>query len=446
MTEHEDKPSKRVGWKWIVLIALPLLLLLAYFGWRITLKFRIQRERAWFRAQGLPGSAEELNDLYPRPKGDNAADAYQDALNAAPPELFGRPFASLGSLPTGSPLSAKQEAEARAFVRSWSAALGYAERAAAIPECRFPVDLSKGWNVKTPYLFPLRRVTRALEIRALLRASEGETSLALDDAGTLLGIARSLAKSPICYYLASDNVRKARLSLERALSLGEADATQLREVAEVLGPTPLAPAFVSQMTFEGLAHSQRIRDVTVSQVRRIYSNRFPLVLVYPYVYGPSGMRDVDCLDVLRTTRRAIQTVRNPPPSGSVAGELSRLTRGGPASRLARHFRYTPSGVWRQVRNHAAHVRVLQAGLAVERYRVKHGRLPASIKDTVPEFLGGIPLDPIIHKPLRYRKLPGGFVVYSVGWNGRDDLGLPNPKGDDISFRILREAPKKGATR
>lgn len=41
----------------------------------------------------------------------------------------------------------------------------------------------------------------------------------------------------------------------------------------------------------------------------------------------------------------------------------------------------------------------------------------------PQFIPAIPRDVINGQPLHYRRTPGGeFVLYSVGWNGRDDGG------------------------
>jgi hypothetical protein len=54
---------------------------------------------------------------------------------------------------------------------------------------------------------------------------------------------------------------------------------------------------------------------------------------------------------------------------------------------------------------------------------------------VPRFLDSIPNDVIGGRPLHYRRVTGGaFMLYSVGWNGRDDGGvrgrpLPATDGD-----------------
>ena len=61
--------------------------------------------------------------------------------------------------------------------------------------------------------------------------------------------------------------------------------------------------------------------------------------------------------------------------------------------------------------------------ALERYRLAHGQLPATLDALVPQFIGKLPHDVVIGGPLHYR-LTGDsqFILYSVGWNEADDGG------------------------
>ncbi|MGA2245209.1 MAG: hypothetical protein ABSH48_09435 [Verrucomicrobiota bacterium] len=73
--------------------------------------------------------------------------------------------------------------------------------------------------------------------------------------------------------------------------------------------------------------------------------------------------------------------------------------------------------------------------ALERFRLAQGDYPENLDALVPRFLDTIPNDVIGGGPLHYRRAAGGaFVLYSVGWNGRDDGGvrgqpLPSTDGD-----------------
>jgi hypothetical protein len=62
-------------------------------------------------------------------------------------------------------------------------------------------------------------------------------------------------------------------------------------------------------------------------------------------------------------------------------------------------------------------------VALERHRLKHGRLPDRLEELVPGFLSRLPTDWMDGKTLRYcRKADVEFLLYSAGDDGRDDGG------------------------
>jgi len=73
------------------------------------------------------------------------------------------------------------------------------------------------------------------------------------------------------------------------------------------------------------------------------------------------------------------------------------------------------------------MRLVVAACAIEQYRIKTGAMPKSLEELVPGFLARIPFDVIPNQPLMYRLNPdGSFLIYSVGWNRRDEGGKPSP--------------------
>jgi len=91
----------------------------------------------------------------------------------------------------------------------------------------------------------------------------------------------------------------------------------------------------------------------------------------------------------------------------------------------------------------------ETALGVERFRLAHsGTLPQKLADLVPGCINAVPLDPYDAKPLRYKKLPRGYVVYSVGPDLNDDGGAEPPPADqsvgrskatpmDVTFTVER---------
>jgi hypothetical protein len=62
-------------------------------------------------------------------------------------------------------------------------------------------------------------------------------------------------------------------------------------------------------------------------------------------------------------------------------------------------------------------------VAATRFRIDHGALPNRLKELVPQYLEGIPLDPFDGKPLRLAVKEDRRIIYSVGPDGVDDGGV-----------------------
>nr|CAA9286545.1 hypothetical protein AVDCRST_MAG63-3995 [uncultured Armatimonadetes bacterium] len=69
--------------------------------------------------------------------------------------------------------------------------------------------------------------------------------------------------------------------------------------------------------------------------------------------------------------------------------------------------------------------LLTVALALRAYRAERGRYPERLAELAPEYLKSVPVDPFaLEGPLRYRRTATGYVLYSVGPDGKDDGGKP----------------------
>ena len=68
------------------------------------------------------------------------------------------------------------------------------------------------------------------------------------------------------------------------------------------------------------------------------------------------------------------------------------------------------------------LRAVSVGIAVERYRLKFGKWPATLADIPKDILPAVPNDPFTDKPIQYKHLPDGVTVYTIGSDGDDDGG------------------------
>jgi hypothetical protein len=62
--------------------------------------------------------------------------------------------------------------------------------------------------------------------------------------------------------------------------------------------------------------------------------------------------------------------------------------------------------------------------ALERYHLARGEYPETLDALAPQFIATIPHDVIGGQPPHYRRAADGtFILYSIGWNGRDNGGV-----------------------
>jgi hypothetical protein len=84
------------------------------------------------------------------------------------------------------------------------------------------------------------------------------------------------------------------------------------------------------------------------------------------------------------------------------------------------------------------VDLARTACALERYQLAHSEYPESLGALVPQFISKLPHDIIGGQPLHYRRTNNGqFVLYSVGWNEKDDGGVLGymPRSPVPSFEL-----------
>jgi hypothetical protein len=71
----------------------------------------------------------------------------------------------------------------------------------------------------------------------------------------------------------------------------------------------------------------------------------------------------------------------------------------------------------------AAVDLARVACALERYHLAHGQYPDTLDALAPQYLDKVPNDIIGGQPLHYQRTTDGkFLLYSIGWNEKDDGG------------------------
>jgi hypothetical protein len=94
--------------------------------------------------------------------------------------------------------------------------------------------------------------------------------------------------------------------------------------------------------------------------------------------------------------------------------------------------------------------LLRVAIALHEYRAEHGKFPAALDDLKGKQLATVPVDGFTASPFVYKPSQNGYLLYSLGQNGRDDGGRNKDQAqvpdhadetDDWSIRVPAENVK-----
>ena len=141
--------------------------------------------------------------------------------------------------------------------------------------------------------------------------------------------------------------------------------------------------------------------------------------------------------------RSSRTVLTQPPTEAITNFMV-LSTAYAASVTSEIAQGVPANWTKALRTHfenEARYITLRTALAVEHHRLAHeGKLPSSLEELVPAYLPAVPRDLFDNQPLRFKPLPVGYVIYSIGADGVDDGGLektPATTNYDVTVTVER---------
>jgi hypothetical protein len=270
----------------------------------------------------------------------------------------------------------------------------------------------------------------------------GETKRAGKLLGSCLAVAESLADEPLlfsqCARYAVDEISVHALAA--LLSETRLSADVLAELDHVLRAgagqeNTMRRALIAEraLALETLKHPENY-----GRGPRLSTGKIQL-------YELTGLIELDALHYLEVIGKLIDAHRQPFPARietcrRLAAEADQVSFPPARSRLVTDTwlpRINP--LVDQEASNLARLRLARSAVAVERFRLDYGRLPRNLSELVPDYIDEVPEDPFDGKPLRYKTLEAGHVVYSVGANTTDDDGAEteHERTGDIVFRVTR---------
>lgn len=434
------KASRRLRTALVVVLALTAL----YGAYRYTLHRMVEAKLDEIREQGYPVTLAELDKWYPQPPPDeNAADVYRDAyahnVRLGNKELY-LPIVGNAKLPPrGESLPQGMRESIAQYLKTNQESIALLHKATAMPYCRVVTHLSISNTSIAPGASDRRLATHQLELEAIYAADSGAGDSAAEAIVASLGLVRQFSKEPFVtpWFAQQPYFGMASFALERVLSRTQLDSNQLASVSSALasiessvdiGHVLLGEFAWNNDVFSEIRQGREPPGPLLTMDSNGHSHHPEWWWLLACVYRFTGLEEFDQLNYLALESKAVLIAHELLPERITALDVfEQQVRGTSALLpLSRFDSYLSCQYLRLDAKYIARLRVTQAGLSVESYRSERGQLP----DALPSNL----TDPFDGQPLRYKKLAKGYVVYSIGEDGKDDGG---DEKKDITFTVER---------
>ncbi|MHB8521166.1 MAG: ABC transporter permease [Limisphaerales bacterium] len=450
--------------KWTVLALLVLVVAGLPSGCRYWLKRQVNRRIAAVEQAGFPVTIDEFNRRRPPlTNGVNAAEVLERATPgivmwwALSPDVQANLPGFRAAFParTG-PLPAAMKAAMKSFLSANQSALEILHAAPPLSTGRYAIDWTTGGSRYVAQSQSMWLFTSLLQYEVFLRADERDVVGALDSLRRLWELGRSLDHEPgsmqrmrtTCFY-------KGFIALEWLLTRGTVSDAELRAIQKDLdaakGGADLLQALVGVRCLAMDWYRSPPPSAAYGGPGTPGTIEYYQVQLRNHIYELTGARDREFAAYLDAMNEFTRAMRAPLPeryyaARAIAAKQPRANpRGSPSATFTPQFMF--DSMIDPDAEFEARCRAAVIGVAIERFRLRHpGRLPDRLSELVPEFIPEIPRDPFDGQPMRYKRLPKGYCVYSVDRNGKDDGGVepsisrqgrPGTLDGDITFSVER---------
>jgi hypothetical protein len=314
-------------------------------------------------------------------------------------------------------------------------------QAAQMPDSRFPLnyDDEDPSEILLPHLAALKQCSQVLQLRALAELQNNQIGKAFDDIKLMLRLADSVRTEPfiITHLVRIAIVQMALQPVYEGLANHQWSDAQLAEMDSELAEFDFLADFKLSINGERAAHvkvtawlehnPRRLQDFWTDISPDHRADYFsPLFLVprgwfYQNDITMSKLHDLWLSGPVNDEQQIVSPQQVSHADNALLREIRHLTA---FNFLARILVPQLGPFARRVAYAQNAVNMARIAMALERYRMVHGGFPGSLDALTPQFMQQLPHDIINGNDLQYRLTQDGqFVLYSVGWNERDDGGV-----------------------
>jgi hypothetical protein len=310
----------------------------------------------------------------------------------------------------------------------------------------YALDFSKGENMELPHLSKLRNFARLLRDDAYVQGHDGNIGEVCDDVISVMKLANSLKGEPciisqlvryaivnIAYDMTCNVLPPSGTPSDVARKIIDYSEECLKNSRESLAESILTDGNMGMGEFEDIRTGKATSDADdMNNYRKIGL----------WIYGSMAARpflDMDESAYMNFIQRIAEYMKLPlieakPLLNGVEKEIRELPRTCVISR-----EMIPA-LLNTINSEGANetkIHLIQVGLAIEQYHDRTKIYPMSLEEAAPDYGNRPAIDPFSNKPLVYRIVKDGFLLYSISENCIDDDGIQDFKDGDIVWRGVK---------
>jgi hypothetical protein len=281
-----------------------------------------------------------------------------------------------------------------------------------------------------PYLAALKQCAQILNVRAIAELANNQNQKALDEMKLLFYLNHSLNNSPL---LISQLVRIAIVNIAlqpiwEGLAGHKWSDQQLAELEtelskiDFLADYKLSMRCERALAIDSFENQRRTHEIIMPQQDggTVKIKLMPSAYFYQNELAFAQMSEQWSLPLVDTNSRVISPENYERIEADIRARQKHLS---PYTVQTRMLAPAIVPIAKKIAFGQSIVDLARVGCALERYRLAHGKYPESLDALEPQFIAQVPHDIINGQPLHYRlETNGQFVLYSVGWNEKDDGG------------------------
>jgi hypothetical protein len=313
------------------------------------------------------------------------------------------------------------------------------EKASRLPFSRFPIHYNEKWGAHVAHRYLLLNVAKILQLRATAKLDLGESDAALADLELALRLADSFN---VEFGIHPRRVRQMILtSMLQAVWEGlarhrwtDSNLRRLQKILQIdiLGEYPQAVREETMM----IADTWNL--FTSADIAALRQMGFPPGISKGAGCYPSGWKLLNQAGLFHLCEHDIIPIVQPGSHRIIVPDKhkieSAIRHSGVRIDPVFHFLMGAFGDFTPFLEPAKNFAFCQVSLdealiacALERWRLLHAAYPQQLASLTPDYMGEIPCDPITGQRYEYHlSNANSYLLYSVGWNGHDDGGVPSP--------------------